>query len=50
MNGTLATEPTGFMTATGITEVNNGHATNLSADALSNLFYAMSATYRNRGA
>ncbi|MCC0075186.1 MAG: phage major capsid protein [Rhodobacter sp.] len=50
VNGTLATEPTGFMTAAGIAETNNGHATNLSADALITLFYAMPATYRNRGA
>lgn len=49
VNGTAATEPTGFMTAAGIAEVANGHATNLSADALINLFYAMPATYRNRG-
>ncbi|MGA0539056.1 phage major capsid protein [Neotabrizicola sp. VNH66] len=50
VNGTLATEPTGFMTAAGIAETLNGHATNLSPDALINLFYAMPATYRNRGA
>ncbi|MCB5411874.1 phage major capsid protein [Pseudogemmobacter faecipullorum] len=49
VNGTAATEPAGFMTAAGIAEVANGHATNLSADALINLFYAMPATYRNRG-
>ncbi len=49
VNGTLATEPTGFMTAAGIAEVNNGHATVLAADALINLFYSMPATYRNRG-
>jgi HK97 family phage major capsid protein len=50
VNGSTALEPTGFMAAAGITETNNGHATNLSADALINLFYAMPATYRNRGA
>ena len=33
-----------------IAETNNDHATNLSADALITLFYAMPATYRNRGA
>lgn len=50
VNGTLATEPTGFMTAAGIAETNNGNAANLSADALIRLMYAMPATYRNRGA
>lgn len=45
-----AVEPQGFMTATGIAETNNGHATNLSADALVKLMYDMPATYRNRGA
>ncbi|AGT09262.1 phage major capsid protein [Paracoccus aminophilus] len=45
---TAAVQPQGFMTATGIAEVNNGHATNLSADALIRQFYAMPATYRNR--
>ncbi|WP_054006170.1 phage major capsid protein [Cypionkella psychrotolerans] len=50
VNGATAVEPTGFMTAAGIAETNNGHATVLSADALIKLFYAMPATYRNRGA
>jgi HK97 family phage major capsid protein/HK97 family phage prohead protease len=49
VNGSTAVEPTGFMTAAGIAETNNGHATNLSADALITLMYAMPATYRNRG-
>jgi len=49
VNGTAAVEPQGFMTAAGIAETNNGHATVLSADALIRLFYAMAATYRNRG-
>lgn len=49
VNGATAVEPTGFMTAAGIAETNNGHATVLSADALIKLFYAMPATYRNRG-
>ncbi|MDO8985575.1 phage major capsid protein [Cypionkella sp.] len=49
VNGATAVEPTGFMTAAGIAETNNGHATNLSADALIKLFYSMPATYRNRG-
>ncbi|WP_439559907.1 phage major capsid protein [Roseinatronobacter sp.] len=49
VNGNTALEPTGYMTAAGIAETNNGHAANLSADALINLLYAMPATYRNRG-
>lgn len=49
VNGTTAVEPQGFMVAPGIAETNNGHATNLSADALIRLLYAMPATYRNRG-
>jgi HK97 family phage major capsid protein/HK97 family phage prohead protease len=49
VNGSTALEPTGFMVAPGIAETNNGHAANLSADALINLHYAMPATYRNRG-
>lgn len=49
VNGSTANEPTGFMAAAGIAETNNGHATNLSADALINLMYAMPATYRGRG-
>ncbi|MGR3198328.1 MAG: phage major capsid protein [Paracoccus sp. (in: a-proteobacteria)] len=48
--GAQPVEPQGFMTAAGIAETNNGHATNLSADALIRLMYAMPATYRNRGA
>lgn len=47
--GALPVEPQGFMTATGIAETNNGHAANLSADALIKLLYAMPATYRSRG-
>lgn len=43
-------QPEGFMTKTGIAETNNGHATDLKADALIALMYAMPATYRNRGA
>lgn len=50
VNGSTAEAPQGFMTAAGIAETNNGHATTLSADALVRLFYAMPATYRNRGA
>lgn len=50
VNGATAAEPQGFMAAAGIAETLNGHATNLSADALIKLMYAMPATYRNRGA
>lgn len=50
VNGTTAVEPQGFMVAAGVAETNNGHATDLSADALIRLMYAMPATYRNRGA
>jgi HK97 family phage major capsid protein/HK97 family phage prohead protease len=49
VNGATAVEPTGYMTAAGILETNNGHATLLAADALIKMFYAMPATYRNRG-
>lgn len=50
VNGATAVEPQGYMTAAGIAETNNGHATVLSPDALIKLLYAMPATYRNRGA
>jgi HK97 family phage major capsid protein/HK97 family phage prohead protease len=49
VNGTLAVEPKGFMSETGIAQSLNGHATNLSADALIKLMYAMPGVYRNRG-
>jgi HK97 family phage major capsid protein len=42
-------EPEGFMTAAGIAYTANGHAANLSADALITLLYALPATYRNAG-
>lgn len=47
-NGVL--EPEGFLVADGLAETVNGHATNLSADALITLLYALAATYRNAGA
>lgn len=50
VNGNGVLEPEGFMTVNGIAETVNGHATNLSADALITLLYAMPATYRNAGA
>lgn len=42
-------DPSGFMTASGIVSVKNGHAANLSADALIKLVYDLPATYRNAG-
>lgn len=49
VNGTLAAEPKGFMTEAAIAQSLNGHAANLSADALISLMYALPAVYRNRG-
>lgn len=49
VNGNAAVEPKGFMTEAGIAQSLNGHATNLSADALISLMYALPAIYRNRG-
>lgn len=46
-NGVL--EPMGLLTDAGISYTANGHATNLSADALITLMYAMPAAYRQRG-
>ena len=48
--GQGALEPEGFMRHAGIDHTVNGHAANLSADALITLLYAMPATYRNAGA
>lgn len=44
-----AVEPEGFMTNADVAQVLNGHATNLSADALITMMYALPATYRTRG-
>lgn len=49
VNGNTVVEPQGFMVAPDIADTANGHATNLSADALIRLMYAMPATYRNNG-
>ncbi|MCS0494334.1 phage major capsid protein [Ancylobacter sp. MQZ15Z-1] len=46
-NGVL--EPEGLLTATGIGETLNGHATQLSADQLIALMYSLPAAYRARG-
>ncbi|HEV7335545.1 MAG TPA: phage major capsid protein [Bosea sp. (in: a-proteobacteria)] len=49
VNGSAAAEPKGFMTEAGIAQSLNGHATNLSADALISLMYALPGVYRSRG-
>jgi HK97 family phage major capsid protein/HK97 family phage prohead protease len=49
VSGETAVEPNGFMANADIATALNGHATNLSADALISLFYSLPATYRNRG-
>lgn len=50
VNGTGAGQPEGLMVNPDIAETVNGHATNLSADALIKLMYAQPAMYRNSGA
>ena len=49
VNGSGAGEPEGFMTNADIQHTVNGHATNLNADKLIDLMYAMPAQYRNAG-
>lgn len=49
INGSAAVEPKGFMQEAAITNSLNGHATNLSADALISLMYSLPGVYRNRG-
>ncbi|WAC29567.1 phage major capsid protein [Ancylobacter sp. SL191] len=49
VSGNGVIEPEGLLTAGGIGETVNGHATNLSADALVTLMYALPAAYRARG-
>ncbi len=49
VSGDGLTAPEGLLTASGIGETLNGHATNLSADALIALMYALPAAYRARG-
>lgn len=48
--GTGAKQPEGIMVNPDIPEVANGHAANLSTDALIRLMYSLPAPYRNRGA
>lgn len=50
VNGDGVLSPEGFMAHAGIEYTANGHAANLSADALITLLYALPATYRNNGA
>lgn len=49
VNGNLALEPSGFMANADIATHDNGHAANLSPDALIALMYALPATYRSAG-
>lgn len=49
VNGAGALEPRGVMQHADVAESLNGHATNLSADALISMMYALPAAYRNRG-
>ncbi len=49
VSGKGVLEPEGLLTAGGIAETLNGHATNLSADQLIALMYALPAAYRSRG-
>ncbi|AQZ50537.1 phage major capsid protein [Martelella mediterranea] len=49
VNGTGAKQPEGFMTNPDIASFANGHATNLSADAMTKLMYSLPASYRGRG-
>ncbi len=48
-DGNGVKKPLGIQQAAGIAEVLNGHAANLSADALINLLYTLPAQYRNNG-
>lgn len=50
VNGNGVVQPEGLMKHKDILATNNGHATNLSADALITLLYAQPATYRKAGA
>ena len=49
VNGDGAKKPNGFMRSDAIAFTLNGHATNLSADALITLMYAVPAFYRGNG-
>jgi HK97 family phage major capsid protein/HK97 family phage prohead protease len=49
VNGDGVLSPKGFMSETSIAHTLNGHATNLSAEALITLMYAQPASYRSTG-
>lgn len=49
VNGNLALEPSGFMANAEIATHDNGHAANLSPDALIALMYLLPGTYRSAG-
>lgn len=49
VSGTGGAQPKGFLNDAGISHTLNGHASNLSADALITLMYALPAAYRSRG-
>ncbi|MBJ7578140.1 phage major capsid protein [Devosia sp. MC532] len=49
VNGSTAVEPKGFMADAGIAAHANGHAANLSADALISMLYSLPGIYRNAG-
>lgn len=49
VNGSGVKEPEGLMTNEDIAEHLNGHASNLSADALIAMMYSLPAAYRNNG-
>jgi HK97 family phage major capsid protein/HK97 family phage prohead protease len=49
VNGNAAVEPKGFMQEAAIANSLNGHAANLSADALISLMYSLPGVYRSRG-
>ena len=42
-------DPSGFMTASGIATTDNGHVANIDPDALIAMMYALPGTYRNAG-
>lgn len=46
--GAAPEEPKGFLTAPGIAELKNGHATTLSPDALIRMAYSLPGAYRSR--
>lgn len=49
VNGNGVKKPAGFMQDGGVAFTLNGHASDLSADAMITMLYAMPAYYRNRG-